>query len=68
MLPHFQNIHAIYEPPKDGPILYFGRLSAEKGVDDLIRAMQQVPHIDLVIAGDGPQKNELERLADRLRP
>jgi glycosyltransferase involved in cell wall biosynthesis len=67
VLPHFQNIHAMCEPSKDGPILYFGRLSAEKGVDDLIRAMQQVPHIRLVIAGDGPQKNELERLAKGLK-
>jgi glycosyltransferase involved in cell wall biosynthesis len=67
VLPHFQNIHAAYEPPKDGPILYFGRLSAEKGIDDLIRAMQQLPHIHLVIAGDGPQKNELEQLTTSLR-
>ena len=67
VLPHFQNIHAIGDPPNDGPILYFGRLSAEKGIDDLIRAMQQLPHIRLVIAGDGPQKNELERLIASLR-
>ena len=67
VLPHFQNIHAIDEPPKDGPILYVGRLSREKGIDDLIRAMQQLPHIPLVIAGDGPQKNELERLTASLR-
>jgi glycosyltransferase involved in cell wall biosynthesis len=67
VLPHFQNIHAIGDPPNDGPILYFGRLSAEKGIDDLIRAMQHVPHIPLVIAGDGPQKNELERLTASLR-
>ena len=67
VLPHFQKTHAMCEPPKDGPILYFGRLSSEKGVDDLIRAMAQVPHVDLVIAGDGPQRNELERLAIELR-
>jgi glycosyltransferase involved in cell wall biosynthesis len=67
VLPHFQNIHGICEPPKDGPILYFGRLSPEKGVKDLICAMQQVPHVHLVIAGEGPQKTELERLATRLR-
>ena len=67
VLPHFQNIHVISEPPSNGPILYFGRLSKEKGIDDLIRAMQQVPDIHLVIAGDGPQKNELERLTASLR-
>jgi glycosyltransferase involved in cell wall biosynthesis len=67
VLPHFQNIHAIGDPPNDGPILYFGRLSTEKGIDDLIRAMQKLPHIPLVIAGDGPQKNELEQLTASLR-
>jgi len=67
VLPHFQNIHSVSEPPKDGPILYFGRLSAEKGIDDLVRAMQQVPYLNLVIAGDGPQKDELKRLVNRLR-
>ena len=66
VLPHFQHLHTICDLPKDGPILYFGRLSAEKGVDDLVRAMQQLPHIPLVIAGDGPQKNELERLTASL--
>jgi glycosyltransferase involved in cell wall biosynthesis len=67
VLPHFQNIHAIGDPPNDGPILYFGRLSAEKGIEDLIPAMQRVPDIHLVVAGDGPQKNELERLTASLR-
>ena len=67
VLPHFQDIHTIVEPPNDGPILYFGRLSAEKGIDDLIRAMQQLPHISLVVVGDGPEKNELEQLTASLR-
>jgi len=66
VLPHFQNILPIKDPARDGPVLYFGRLSAEKGVDDLIHAMQQVPHLRLVIAGDGPQRPELERLVSSL--
>jgi glycosyltransferase involved in cell wall biosynthesis len=41
-------------------------LSPEKGIDDLIRAMQRVSDIHLVVAGDGPQKNELERLTASL--
>jgi glycosyltransferase involved in cell wall biosynthesis len=47
--------------------LYFGRLSAEKGVDDLLRSMQQVPQMHLVVAGDGPQRQELQELASALR-
>jgi len=47
-------------------VLYFGRLSAEKGVDDLLRAMQRVPQMRLIIAGDGPQRRELRELASAL--
>ena len=51
-----------HTPGRDAPILYFGRLSAEKGVDDLLQAMQRLPHIHLIIAGDGPQRPLLEAL------
>jgi glycosyltransferase involved in cell wall biosynthesis len=65
VLPHFQKLTTINPPTvsKDSPVLYFGRLSPEKGVDDLVRAMKRVPQMRAVIAGDGPQKSELEQLA-----
>ncbi len=67
VLPHFQDLPEKVPPPSDGaPILYFGRLSPEKGVGDLIRAMKAVPHITLRIAGDGPLRDELEALTRRL--
>lgn len=66
VLPHFQYLQPFEAPPNNAPILYFGRLSAEKGVDDLVRAMQRVPGLHLVIAGDGPQKLELQRLVNTL--
>lgn len=64
VLPHFQKLPAAIGPgpAPDAPLLYFGRLSKEKGVDDLIRAMKSVPHMRLVIAGDGPQRGELDEL------
>jgi glycosyltransferase involved in cell wall biosynthesis len=65
VLPHFQKLPA-QSPPNtgpDAPILYFGRLSPEKGVADLLRAMKGLPHVQLQIAGDGPQRPELENLA-----
>ncbi len=64
VLPHFQKLPLAIEssPAPDAPLLYFGRLSKEKGVDDLIRAMKSVPHLRLVIAGDGPQRGELDEL------
>lgn len=68
VLSHFQHVHEMSKPcgGKDAFLLYFGRLSSEKGVDDLLRSMQQVPHMRLIIAGDGPQRGELEKLAAAL--
>ena len=65
LLPHFQKLpaQAPPNPAPQGPILYFGRLSPEKGVADLLQAMQHLPHVRLQIAGDGPQRLELESLA-----
>ncbi len=69
VLPHFQ--HLPERPGRhqgsDSSILYFGRLSPEKGVDDLLRAMKLLPHLQLKIAGEGPQRSELEALRDQLR-
>lgn len=47
-----------------GYLLFFGRLSPEKGVDVLIRAAAGVPEAHLVIAGDGPQAPDLKALAN----
>jgi glycosyltransferase involved in cell wall biosynthesis len=66
VLPHFQQVRETIAPTPDAPILYFGRLSPEKGVADLLRALKLVPHIRLQIAGDGPQRPELEGLAREL--
>ena len=67
VLPHFQTL-----PPEDdlatdeGYLLYFGRLSPEKGVYELLRAMVRLPHTPLVIAGEGPERPRLEALAREL--
>ncbi|HEV2401709.1 MAG TPA: glycosyltransferase family 4 protein [Candidatus Sulfotelmatobacter sp.] len=66
VLPHFQEAKAIEPVPFEGPILYVGRLSAEKGVDDLIRAMAQLPNLRLIVAGDGPERAALEHLTASL--
>ncbi len=51
---------------KDRYVLYFGRLSQEKGVDDLISAYKglDIRDIKLKIVGDGPQRQELRELID----
>lgn len=65
----------LYKPPKkrtplNGPgtktIVYVGRLEDRKGVDWLIKAfaelIKQLPHVYLMIAGDGKQKSQLDNL------
>ncbi|MGA2376073.1 MAG: glycosyltransferase family 4 protein [Candidatus Sulfotelmatobacter sp.] len=67
VLPHFQPVRAATgRVAEDAPLLYFGRLSAEKGVDDLLHAMQRLPNLRLMIAGDGPERGRLEQLAGEL--
>jgi len=67
VLPHFQPVRASTErAAENAPLLYFGRLSAEKGVGDLLRAMQRLPHLRLMIAGGGPERGRLEDLAGEL--
>lgn len=51
---------------QDSHLLYFGRLSQEKGLDTLIRAMALVSgNFSLEIVGDGPERGLLERLVEK---
>ena len=69
VLPHFQEVHPLtpHAHARHRSLLYFGRLSSEKGVDDLLRSMRQIPDMNLAIAGDGPQRAELQVLAQSLQ-
>ena len=44
-------------------LLFVGRLSVEKGVSTLAQAMGKLPLAGLRVAGDGPQRGELEGVA-----
>jgi phosphatidylinositol alpha-mannosyltransferase len=52
-------------------ILYVGRLERRKGVKYLLQAFklfsQNNPDVELIIAGDGPDRDKLEMLADDLK-
>jgi len=64
VLPHFQPVELVtVRHAENAPLLYFGRLSAEKGVDDLLHAMQHLPNLRLIVAGDGPERGKLQQLA-----
>ncbi len=53
--------------PSDAPlVLALGRLHDNKGFDVLLRALAQVPDSFLWIAGEGPERPQLEGLAHRL--
>ena len=67
VLPHFQALPGDEQLAADeGYLLYFGRLSPEKGAKELLHAMAQLPHIPLVIAGEGPERRALQSLAKEL--
>jgi glycosyltransferase involved in cell wall biosynthesis len=51
--------------PPDVPVLLaVCRLEPQKGVDVAIHALAEIPDAHLVVLGEGPQRVELERLAD----
>jgi glycosyltransferase involved in cell wall biosynthesis len=58
-------------PPGRKAIVYVGRLDAQKGLADLLAAtphlFQQLPEHDLVLVGDGPQRQFLETTAKSLQ-
>lgn len=70
-VPHFVDVDAVAKSEPGGPVVFAGRLSPEKGVDDLVRAVLDRPELELVVAGDGTEREALEALAapagDRIR-
>ncbi|MGE4232967.1 MAG: glycosyltransferase family 4 protein [Bacteriovoracia bacterium] len=42
-------------------VLYAGRLSHEKGIRELLAATELLPDIRFVVAGDGPERPEVEK-------
>ncbi len=56
---------------KEKNILYLGRLEERKGVHYLISAFAKItgqyPNTRLIIAGDGPERRRLEKLAKKLK-
>ena len=50
------------ETQDDGYALYFGRLSKEKGILNLITAFAKCDKGNLYIAGEGPEKENIEKI------
>lgn len=53
--------------PRSDMVLFVGRLVEKKGCELLLRAMAEIqierPAVELVVIGDGPQREALERMA-----
>ena len=52
-----------FSPIYEDYFVYLGRLSPEKGVLTLLKAMTRVKRSKLILIGDGPQRAELEAFA-----
>lgn len=71
-LPGIKRIEAIHnyidlnqysncETQDEGYALYSGRISEEKGIINLVKAFQSIQNGVLYIAGDGPEKQKIEK-------
>lgn len=57
---------------KPGRIVFLGRLVARKGCREFLLAVAALPpamlqNLEVIVAGDGPERNELKKLAHMLR-
>jgi len=62
--------HGVTVPDKEAAreeyILYFGRLSSEKGVHTLLDAMKHLGDVTLFVVGDGPEEESLKDTASNM--
>jgi len=57
----------LFGTPDEAPLaVALGRLHPNKGLDVLIRAAREVPGLHVWIAGEGPERETLQRLVDEL--
>lgn len=59
-LRNYSKEYPVRKTSKKDYVLYFGRLSEEKGIANLITAMKALPDIPFVVAGDGPMHDALD--------
>jgi glycosyltransferase involved in cell wall biosynthesis len=67
-----QRFRRRFDIPGDRPTLvHIGRIAHEKNIDFLLHALdrvrRQIPHVLLIIAGEGPALDHIKSLAARLR-
>ena len=64
--PNYINVDSAYQESKNEEkyLIYAGRISAEKGVEELIKSFldAQLPDVQLKIVGDGPFRDDLMKI------
>lgn len=63
VLYNFSKTDWISESKKGDYVLYYGRITAEKGIERLVEAMKQLPEVRLKVAGTGPLLDSLKENA-----
>ncbi len=73
VIPNGVDVERISSVPPAGlesDVIFVGRLIPEKGADLLLGALaevkKEIPDVRAVVVGDGPEREKLERLSDRL--
>ena len=51
--------YSIKNEKRNNTVLYIGRLSSEKGINNLIEAFNKIDNYSLYIIGDGPEKDNI---------
>ncbi len=75
LIPNFASVPAAqpvkrsdFDTPESAPLaLALGRFHPNKALDVLLRAAARIPHLFVWIAGDGPDRRNLEQLAHELK-
>jgi glycosyltransferase involved in cell wall biosynthesis len=66
VLPNFAEEQAVADVRRTG-IVFAGRLSREKGIDDVIALARSLTMVEVRVAGDGPARGAVERAGRELR-
>lgn len=61
---NYCTVDSVVEKEKKDYVLYFGRYSEEKGMEVLLKACEKLPEVSFVFAGDGPLKEQVEKLSN----
>ena len=67
VLPNFAEQPGVEIAAKSGYLLYFGRLGQEKGVDLILKALEDLPNHHLKIAGIGLEEESLQKMAKKAK-